>query len=272
MFSFICIVFPLCVRFSFIFTVFRLCLLFCLLFLLFSLVFMVFHLFLRFCLYLYDFLLFLMFFIYFYGVSFTFIIFPVFFSFSFSFTPKLPGRGLGRGPRDANDRDQAGELRSAPNTLRNINMFLYLYMYFYCFFIYFYWFLIFCLTLSMFFQKQIVAEEPPANSTTTKTLKIAIIIDDLGHKYTEGLEAINLDILSSSCTTFYSTWQTFDRGRVGRRRSDIHFIPGAWSSSRDFSGDPDPCRCCRTSGRTSVLEIQPNKQSRSSDIPEHDCR
>ena len=57
-----------------------------------------------------------------------------------------------------------------------------------------YWFLIFCLTLSIFFQNQIVAEEPPANSTTKKTLKIAIIIDDLGHKYIEGLEAINLDI------------------------------------------------------------------------------
>ena len=51
------------------------------------------------------------------------------------------------------------------------------------------------LILSLFLQNQTFAETSNSvNKNKKPSLKIAIIIDDLGHKYNEGVEAINLDI------------------------------------------------------------------------------
>ena len=56
-------------------------------------------------------------------------------------------------------------------------------------------FVAFVFYFCLLFQSQLLAEiTSPVVIEKNRSLKIAIIIDDLGHKYKEGLEAINLDI------------------------------------------------------------------------------
>ena len=56
-------------------------------------------------------------------------------------------------------------------------------------------FIVFVSCFCLLFQSQLLAEiTTPVVIDKNNSLKIAIIIDDLGHKYKEGVEAINLDI------------------------------------------------------------------------------